>query len=276
MGIGVSVIAVMPVAVRRWRCARARQRGRQQAAGVLIGVALLLSQASNQATAADASGNLMAFSELTPGPLPEGSPWRHQTIGKIKPNTAVIAGEAGSGRFLSITSSSSASAWSHAVPADLAQAKGLHWEWLIQGVPNRTGLNNKKNDDFAARVYVVFDYPLEKLSFGQRVGIRLARSIYGDVPAAAISYVWLPGARVDTLVDSPFTGRVKMIVAGSAQPDSGWQSVKRNIEADFQRAFGEEYGPGMPPLKAVIVTSDTDQSGGSVRASFARLHLKAN
>jgi hypothetical protein len=64
-----------------------------------------------------------------------------------------------------------------------------------------------------------------------------------------------------------------MIVTSAAQPDSGWQSVVRDIKADFQRAFGEEFGPGMPPLQAVIVTADTDQSGGAVRASFASLRL---
>lgn len=221
-----------------------------------------------------AEGGLTPFSALRPGDLPADGPWRHQTIGKIKPNTATIIGSEGTDRFLVVSSNASASAWAHAVPAAVARSEKLQWQWSIQGKPNRSGLGNKQDDDFAARVYVVFDYPLDKLSFTQRVGIRLARSIYGDVPAAAISYVWLPGARTDTLADSPYTDRVKMIVASGDQPDSGWQSVVRNVKVDFQRAFGEEFGPGMPPLEAIIVTADTDQSGGAVRASFARLRLR--
>lgn len=224
---------------------------------------------------ARAETSLMVFDKLPLGPLPASTGWQHQTVGDITPNKAKIAGE-GQDRFIVIESDESASAWSFQLSNELSGSAALSWQWLIQGKPNRSGLNEKSRDDFAARVYVIFDYPLDKLSFGQRLGIRLARSIYGDVPAAAICYVWLPGGQMDRLADSPYTDRVKMIVAGNAPPEAGWQQVTRNLKADFERAFGKEYGPGMPGLKAIVVSSDTDQSGGQVRASFARMRLSKN
>lgn len=243
---------------------------------VLLGL-MMPATSADSADAGVSASALTAFSSLAPGPLPAEGPWQHQALSKIKPNRArIVAGQSTNGqgtRFLVIDSEQSASAWAHAVPESLRAANTLSWQWLVNGAPGRSALNDKKTDDFAARVYVVFDYPLDKLSFGQRLAIRLARSIHGDVPAAALCYVWLPETGVDTLADSPYTSRVKMVVATGEPANGQWRSVTRNIRQDFQRAFGEEYGPGVPPIKAIIVSSDTDQSGGKVQASFSGLTL---
>jgi hypothetical protein len=70
---------------------------------------------------------------------------------------------------------------------------------------------------------------------------------------------------------SPYTSRVQVKVIRSAPLSAtGWQE-DRDLEADFQRAFGSEYGPGMAPVAAVALAADTDQSGSRVSAWFSDL-----
>lgn len=224
-------------------------------------------------TSVAAENALTRFSDLPAGGLAPGSMWVHQPVGKIAPNTASIQSSGSGKSYLQIHSKGSASAWSHAVPVPINGATKLTWQWFVRGAPGRSQLNDKASDDFAARLYVVFDYPLSKVPFGQRLGIRIARAIYGDLPAAALCYVWLPGGKAGELAPSPYTGRVKMLVANSQASGSGWQRQQRDLLTDFQRAFGEEFGPGMPPIKAIVVSADTDQSGGQVDAAFADVVL---
>ncbi|MEZ5740381.1 MAG: DUF3047 domain-containing protein [Burkholderiaceae bacterium] len=153
-------------------------------------------------------------------------------------------------------------------------ARRLRWRWSVHGRPARSRLGDKAGDDFAARLYLVFDYPLDRVPWAQRLGIRIARGLYGDqIPAAAICYVWHPEAATDTMIDSPYTSRVKMIVARGGAREDRWHDESRDIATDFRRAFGQEYGPGVAPLQAVLVSADTDQGGGEVTAFFGDILL---
>jgi hypothetical protein len=214
-----------------------------------------------------------AFSRLAPGPLSEESGWVHQPLEDVPPNRADIV-VSGTMPVLRIASQASASAWSHPVVGGLRRARRLQWRWAVSGTPGKSELGRKSADDFGARLYVVFDYPLDKVPWTSRLGIRVARALYGsEVPAAALCYVWHPPTPPDTLVDSPYTSRVKMIVPGGEGGFEAWRDVERDVAKDFERAFGEEYGPGVAPIKAIIVSADTDQTGGEVNAFFGDIRL---
>ncbi len=221
---------------------------------------------------ASASQGITRFSDMPAGELAKESGWQHQPVKNVPPNKGEIVGEAGR-RYLLVTSSSSGSAWGHKVPVALARSKQLAWQWLIRGGPNQSALGSKSTDDFAARVFVLFNYPLSKVPFGRRLAIRLARLIYDNVPAAAICYVWIPGEQPERMLESPYTSRLQMIVAGTAPANGEWQRQSRDIAADFQRAFGAEFGEGMAPIDAIVLSADTDQTGGRVEAGFSNLSL---
>jgi hypothetical protein len=221
---------------------------------------------------ASAGAGITRFSDMPAGELSDQSGWVHQPVKDVKPNTASIVGEAGQ-RYLLITSSMSGSAWGHKVPKDLINAAALRWQWFVRGAPKQSALGEKSTDDFAARLFVLFDYPLAKVPFGRRLAIRLARLIYDNVPAAAICYVWLPGEQQDRMMESPYTSRLQMIVASAKPADGQWEKQSRDIEADFQRAFGAEFGKGMAPIDALVLSSDTDQTGGRVDAGFSDVAL---
>ncbi|MCP3868748.1 MAG: DUF3047 domain-containing protein [Gammaproteobacteria bacterium] len=238
----------------------------------LTGYLMVLAVIAFTGVALAATG-LTRFSEMPVGELSADGAWKHEIVKNTRPNTASIVSGTGVNSYLLIRSSISASAWSHAVPAPLASGRNLSWQWLVRGAPGRSELNDKSADDFAARVYVVFDYPLDKVPLGQRMAIRLARAIYGDIPAAALCYVWLPGGKTELLVDSPYTSRVKVLVTNGESSDGRWRRQQRDVLDDFQRAFGDEYGPGMPRLQAIVVSADSDQTGGRIEVAFADIKL---
>jgi hypothetical protein len=149
----------------------------------------------------------------------------------------------------------------------------LAWRWKAVRLPEKGDLRTKAGDDFAARLYVVFDLRLAALPFGERWGVTMARIIYGDdVPAAALCYVWATRAAVGTIAPNAYTGRVRMVVADSGSANIGrWVAHERDVAADYRRAFG-----GAPPaVKGVVVSTDTDNTGEAAEAYYGDAEFRA-
>lgn len=215
---------------------------------------------------------------IRPGDARVGS-WQEQTLRNVTPNQFAVVAD-GSRTVLRITSQGSASSLVFRLgkgsglmrtPAETRPLR-LLWSWRTSAFPKGAMFGEKAGDDFAGRVYVMFDYPIDKVPGAQRWLLRLVRAIYGeDVPVAVLCYVWDEHVAADTLRDSPFTSRVKMVVVQRGGPANVWHSVQRDVYRDFQRAFGAEYGAGMPEIRAVALAADTDQTGSSVESSFGDL-----
>jgi hypothetical protein len=52
-----------------------------------------------------------------------------------------------------------------------------------------------------------------------------------------------------------------MVLRGAESPLGAWQVEQRDLRADFLRAFGDETAT-LPPLVAVLVGADADNTGG--------------
>ena len=159
------------------------------------------------------------------------------------------------------------------VRADPAATPLLAWRWKALRLPERADLRTKAGDDYAARLYVVFDLRLAELPFGERFGVTLARLIYGeDVPAAALCYVWATRAPVGTFAPNAYTGRVRMVVAESGAANLGrWVEHERDLEADYRQAFGAP----PPPVKGVIVSTDTDNTRDTAETFYGDVLFRA-
>ncbi len=154
----------------------------------------------------------------------------------------------------------------------------LRWRWRIQNLIGGADLHRKRGDDLPARLYVMFDYPLERLSLIERGKIRFARLMVGDsVPTAAICYVWDGKLPSGTELWNAYSKRVRVVVveSGTDRLDQ-WVAEERDVAADFRAAFGED-----PPLvSGIAIAADTDQTGEAVRSwfgdiSFSRLKSSA-
>lgn len=193
--------------------------------------------------------------------------WRHQTLPKVERANefAVIAEE---GRpVLHVRSVSSASSWVARTAVNAQQLPFLRWRWKVARSLAGSDLRTKEGDDYAARVYVFFDLPLERLSLGDRLRMQASRALSGtDVPAAALCYVWGRAQPAGAAAWNPYTDRVRMIVVDSGDARAmQWRAVSRDLRRDWHEAFG---GP-LPMISGVALGADTDNTGDSVQAWFA-------
>lgn len=159
-------------------------------------------------------------------------------------------------------------------PPPGALPRWLLWSWRL-ALPNpATDLRHKAGDDVAAKVCLGFDLPLARLPFGERVRLQLARARTGEqLPAATLCWVWGRAEAAGTVVDNTYSRRVRYVVLRTAADATGtWFDESRDIAADFARAFGDE-AAAPPPLLAVGVGADADNSGGRSVAHLAALRF---
>jgi hypothetical protein len=77
------------------------------------------------------------------------------------------------------------------VQVDPASTPGLRWRRRVDRVVDDGDIHRKQGDELPARLYVIFDYPIDRLPLIERSKIQLARSIAGElVPAAPLCYIW--------------------------------------------------------------------------------------
>jgi hypothetical protein len=123
----------------------------------------------------------------------------------------------------------------------------LRWSWKVEHSLKREDISCKAGDDFAARVYVVF--PRGFFVWQNR----------------AINYVWASKMALCSSAPSPYTSNSVIIAVESGDNKAGtWVTEERNIFEDYRKAFGGE----PPPVGAVAIMSDTDDTGDEVTAWY--------
>lgn len=216
-----------------------------------------------------AQSSLPGFSALTAGGTVTG--WAPYTLGgKAAPADFRLVELDGS-VVLRAEASNAASALIHTGRFDPLVTPWLNWRWRADALPAGGRFATRDGDDYALRVYVLFDYDLSKLSFGTRTKIRLARAFYGEqVPTAVLCYVWDGRAASGTRAWSAYTDRVRMIaVDGAGSVPGSWRAASRNVADDFREAFGED----PPAITGIVVASDTDNTAGRALGYFGDLSL---
>ena len=218
------------------------------------------------ACAASAQSTVPAFSAAKPGAaLPP--PWRIATLShRAAADVRLVDDE---GRTVLRVHSDRAFGTA-AITFDL-DAPIISWRWKVDRVLERAELGSKEGDDFAARVYVSFEIPPEELSFAERARLRLVRLLYGEVPSAAICYVWDNRQPKGRSIWSPYAERVRLVVLESGASSAGkWVEERRDVAADFRAAFGRP----APRVTGIAAGNDTDQTGESVTAWFGDFRVE--
>jgi len=147
----------------------------------------------------------------------------------------------------------------------------LTWRWKVERPLRSSDLRSREGDDVALKVCALYAMPRQAVPFVERQLLRLAELRTGEsLPAATLCYVWDLNWPEGTLLANVYSRRVRYITLG--QPGSLWQTVRRDLGADFLRAFGEESG-SVPQLQAIAVGADADNTGGSSLGFIADLQL---
>jgi hypothetical protein len=217
--------------------------------------------------------SISAFSAAPAGStLPKG--WSRVSLPYGNHSDVRIVADEGA-HVLRVKSDHAFGSVAYPMTADSARTPILSWRWKVDRVVESARLERKDGEDFAARVYVSFEYPEDRLSFGTRTKLAVARTFYGFVPSAAICYVWDNRHPQGMSLWSPHFDHVRVVVLQSGAANAGkWVEEHRDVEADFRAAFKDWKGP-VPHVNGLVAGNDTDQTGESATAWFGDFHLGA-
>ena len=168
--------------------------------------------------------------------------WREKILrGKVEYGLEEIDGSS----YIRAKSLRTASALYHDIKIDMKKRPILSWKWRVDRFPKRNlpeTIEGKKEEDFAARVYVMF-------------------------PAAfftnskAIEYIWAETLPKNTTGESGYSKNIKIIILESGKSDD-WVYEKRNIYEDYVKLFGKE-----PRLNVGSIAFMTDSDSTKTEAN---------
>jgi len=151
----------------------------------------------------------------------------------------------------------------HDLTGPASNGQTLSWRWRIE-LDNPSGdPRQRSGDDHALAVCAMFDLPLSAIPFTERQALRAARVASGEpVPSATMCYTWDERQPPGTVLESPFTRRVRyLVLRGAGEPLQQWRREQRDLRADFLRLFAGEAST-VPPLLGVMVSADADNTHG--------------
>jgi hypothetical protein len=195
--------------------------------------------------------------------LPDG--WKPLTFMKIPKHTSYEVVKDGGVTIVKAVSEAAASGLIKPVVIDPKEYPIVRWRWKITNVLQRSDMALKEGDDFPARLYITFEYDPDKVSFGKKLKFKAWQALFGDIPIAALNYIWDTKTPVGTIVENAYTDFAKMVIVESGTQKVGmWVDEERNIYEDYKKAFGEE----PPMINGVAIMSDTDNTNESATAYY--------
>lgn len=128
----------------------------------------------------------------------------------------------------------------------------LAWRWKVLGPIPQGDERTRAGDDYAARVYVIFPH-------------------WFFPKTRTLNYIWANRLPAGEFLPNAYTANAVMIAVQSGPEQAGqWLLERRDIVADFRRAFGEE----PPRIGAIAIMTDTDNTGAAATAWYDDLMLK--
>jgi len=149
----------------------------------------------------------------------------------------------------------------------------IRWRWRLDQALTQADLKTKQGDDAAIKICLMFDQALEDIPLWERLSLQLARQVSDKpLPSATLCYVWDKRYAVGHQGHNPYTARVRYIVVDDdSSPQEKWIERERNVAQDFALLFGSETR-GLPPVTAVVVGADSDNTQGRSLAYVQSLH----
>lgn len=156
-----------------------------------------------------------------------------------------------SGQILCAKSEGAASGLILEKEIDLDETPILAWRWRVDNILETGDARTRAGDDYAARVYVVFPH-------------------WAFWKTRSINYIWANKLPEGEMIPNSFTSNAMMIAVRSGPSKVGeWVEERRDVHEDFRKAFGE----GPPPVGAVAIMTDTDNTGGAVSACYDNIRF---
>ncbi len=152
--------------------------------------------------------------------------------------------------FVLASSNGTASAMYYKIKLNITSHPIISWRWNAKQFPiknKKENLKDAKQDDFVARVYVIFP----SLIFTN---------------TKALEYIWTESIPEGTIESSPYSKNLKLFVVESGKREEGtWINERRDIYEDYIAAFGEEPKSN---IGAIAFMTDADSTGTNAEGFF--------
>jgi hypothetical protein len=166
---------------------------------------------------------------------------------------------------VSVTSEDSVSLIWTSLPETAWDARAASWRWQVEESVPPTALDLRGGDDRNLSLYFVF-MPGDVARENRGASIRRLMRIE---QARVLMYVWGGDHARGAVLPSPYLGaQGRTVVLRPA--GTGGHSERVDLAADYRRAFGAE----APAVVGLALSSDSDDTGGTVRAALADLSLR--
>ena len=211
------------------------------------------------------------FSTLATVPSPDGwSDWRFHITKRPTQYKLVSFGQE---QVLEALADSSISGLKYRLDADPRSRPIVEWRWRVDATIAGADVGDRSVDDSPVRLVLAFDGDIDKLPIEDQMFFERVKLLGGqDLPYATLMYVWDNRRAAESLVVNPHTTRIRKIVVESG-PGAvrQWRDYRRDIVADFERAYG------VPPgrLIGVAVVTDSDNTRQQVRAWYGDIRMLA-
>lgn len=175
--------------------------------------------------------------------------WRGK--GNIKDN--ILIENDGDNYFIHLKSNKNSFILHRELRFNIKEFPILRWRWKVNTLPYGGDVRDKKMDDQAAQIYVVFP------KFPAMVNSRV------------IGYIWESSAPLGTIATSKKYSYTKYIVLRSGKEKLGeWVAEKRNVYADYKLLFNEE----PPPVGKISIMIDSDDTKSSAESFFGEMRFE--
>lgn len=166
----------------------------------------------------------------------------------------------------------SASLYRRSLRIDPDRLGDVVFSWKVPSLNAGADVRQSDTEDAVVRVLLSFDGDHARLSPRNRMMFDLMQGLTGETPPfATLMYVWDTDADVGSVVVNKRTDRVRKIVLESgAQHVGQWREYRRDIRADYRRAFGEDPGP----LIGVAVMTDADNTESQAEAWYGEIRFE--
>jgi hypothetical protein len=200
-------------------------------------------------------------------------PWEPYFIQRGNAPTAYRVVEVDGARALEAVADQGGSAILRKIRIDPLSHPVIEWRWRVPRPENGAPVSVVSPKSAMARLSIAFHGDPEKLDVADRAHLRLAKALTPNgLPYATLVYVWLRDVPVGSVVVSPYSDRVRLVVAETGEGRIGqWSTLRRNVLEDFRRAFGEEPGD----IVAVGVMTDPGDDGSRRRAYYGDITFRS-
>jgi Protein of unknown function (DUF3047) len=145
----------------------------------------------------------------------------------------------------------SASGLIRRIDVDTHRCHTLEWRWRVDELQESADLRDKKREDVAASIFLLFGDP---------------GFMTNPDPVPTLRYVWTNSRHSrDDVVDNPYLPGVVRSIVIRAGERGRWYTESRNVEEDYARAFGQAPAD---QIHAIAIFTDNDQTHEQVTAYY--------